>query len=106
MPITDQTLEAQSPHTPDPWAYDEDDARIFYADGDVEPTIAYVERENAPPERIKADGCILAASLKLLAACRAAENWLTEYEVGPDTGLQDLLAQLREATAAAMGGAA
>ncbi len=57
-------------HTPEPWAYDEADARIYYADGDVEPTIAYVERENTSPERVKLDGYPLAAAPKLLTACK------------------------------------
>lgn len=34
---------------------------------------------------------------ELLEACKAAENWLTEYETGPDTGLHGLLEQLRKA---------
>ena len=33
----------------------------------------------------------------ILAACVAAESWLSEYETGPDTGLQGLLSQLRSA---------
>jgi hypothetical protein len=57
-------------HTARPWAYDEDDARIYYADGHVEPTIAYIERENTSPERARADGYLLAAAPQLLEACK------------------------------------
>ena len=92
-------------HTPMKWAYDEDDARIYYDDGIVRPTIAYVERDGVAPEQVKADGFLLAASPSLLNACKAAENWLAEYETGPDTGLHGLLAQIREAVTRAAGAA-
>lgn len=36
---------------------------------------------------------------ELHAACKAAENWLSEYETGPDSGVHGLLQQLREAMA-------
>jgi len=62
MPINNETLQAKEPHTPVPWAYDENDARIYYADSDVEPTIAYIERDNTSPERVKADGYLIAAA--------------------------------------------
>lgn len=37
----------------------------------------------------------------LVAAVTGAENWLSEYEAGPDSGLHGLLDQLRAALAAA-----
>lgn len=49
-------------HTPMNWSYDEDDARIYYDDGDVQPTIAYVERDGVAPEQVKADGYLLASA--------------------------------------------
>ena len=44
---------------------------------------------------------IFAASYELLAACKGAENWLSEYETGPDTGLHGLLSELRATIAKA-----
>jgi hypothetical protein len=66
IPSSPQSRNVASPHTPEPWAYDEDDARIYHADGDVEPTIAYIERENTSTERVKADGYLIAAARKML----------------------------------------
>ena len=57
-------------HTPRPWAYDEATGRIYHSDGDVEPTIAFVDLENTTPEQAKADGRLLAAAPELLAACQ------------------------------------
>src|SRR5580698_55906 len=62
FPESSQSQNVASPHTPEPWAYDEDDARIYHADGDVQPTIAYVERDGVAPEQVKADGYLLAAA--------------------------------------------
>jgi hypothetical protein len=69
-----QSQNPQPRYTPNPWTYDEDDARIYYDDGNVQPTIAYVEREGVAPEQVKADGYLLAASPHLLAIaeCQAA----------------------------------
>ena len=58
-------------YTPEPWAYDEDDARIYYADDDVEPTIAYVEREDIAPERVRADGYLLSSAAALFTEAKA-----------------------------------
>ena len=58
-------------HTPMEWAYDEDDARIYYDDGNVQPTIAYVERDGVAPEQVKADGYLLAGAPGLLAVAHA-----------------------------------
>lgn len=57
--------------TPMEWAYDEDDGRIYYDDGNVQPTIAYVEREGVAPEQVKADGYLIAAAHNLLALAEA-----------------------------------
>jgi hypothetical protein len=63
-------------HTPEPWDYDQDTGRIYRADGDVEPTIAWVELENTAADQSKADGHLLAAAPRLLAACRmVVERW-------------------------------
>jgi hypothetical protein len=92
----DGCVQAAKPqHTPMEWAYDEDAARIYYDDGDVQPTIAYVERDGVAPEQVKADGYLLAASRsmydKLLDIKSLAES-------GDDNGydpyaLLDLVAQ-------------
>lgn len=41
------------------------------------------------------------AARAMLAALQASENWLKEYEAGPDTGLHGLLDQLRTTISAA-----
>jgi len=98
--------EAQ--HTPEPWAFDEDDARIYHDDGDVQPTIAYVERDNCAPERVKADGYLLAASRtmfdKLLDIKRLAES-SDDNGYEPCTLLELIAAEVRVALAKATGGA-
>ena len=43
------------------------------------------------------------AAPDLLAALESAENWLTEHESGPDTGLCGLLSTVRAAIAKAKG---
>jgi hypothetical protein len=58
-------------HTPMEWAYDEDDARIYYDDGNLQPTIAYVERDGVAPEQVKAEGYLLAGAPGLLALAHA-----------------------------------
>jgi hypothetical protein len=63
-------------HTPAPWAYDEETGRIYHADGDVEPTVAVVDLENASPGQAKADGCLIAAAPRMLAALMLAQHAL------------------------------
>jgi hypothetical protein len=58
-------------HTPQPWAYEEETGRVYHADGDVEPTVAVVDLDNTSPEQAKADGCLIAAAPKALAALLA-----------------------------------
>lgn len=53
--------------------------------------------------RLPVADCLIAAAPELLAALRSAENWLAEYETGPDTGLQGLLAECRAAIVKAEG---
>ena len=62
---------SKAQHTPMEWVFDEDDSRIYYDDGDVQPTIAYIEREDVAPEQVKADGYLLAAAPVLLALAEA-----------------------------------
>jgi hypothetical protein len=83
--------------------------RIYHADGEIEPTIAYVERENTSPERARADGYLLAASRKLLAACQTlAEDCRMalsgEWDKG-DEGFEASLELLESVIAEATGGA-
>lgn len=63
-------------HTPAPWAYDKETGRIYHADGDVEPTVAVVDLENTSPEQAKADGCLIAAAPRMLAALTLAQHAL------------------------------
>jgi hypothetical protein len=97
-------------HTPAPWAYDEDDARIYHADGDVDPTIAYIERENTSPERVKADGNLIRTAPKLLAACRTLAEDCRMALNGDwdksDEGFQASLELLESVIHQATGGAA
>jgi len=93
-------------NTPMEWAFDEDDARIYYDDGNVQPTIAYVERDGVAPEQVKADGYLLAAAPKLLRACRTlAEDCRMalsgEWDKGDEgfqASLEFLESLIREAT--------
>lgn len=63
-------------HTPAPWAYEEETGRVYFADGEVEPTIAFLDLENTSPVRAKADGHLIVAAPTLLAACRmVVERW-------------------------------
>ena len=75
---------AAAKHTPGPWAYEEETGRIYRADGDVEPTIAFVELDNTPPEQAKADGHLLAASLKLREALREAQATIAALRADVD----------------------
>jgi hypothetical protein len=98
--VTDTNTE----HTPAPWAYEEETGRIYFADGDVEPTIAFVEIDNTSPERARADGHLLAASPKLLKAVSAAlERMADIYRDTFDSRMDHdpLGIQLRDALAAA-----
>lgn len=61
-----------SKHTPGPWAYDPAELRIYYADGDVEPTVAYVEYDNSSEAQAEADARLIAAAPELLAALKDA----------------------------------
>ena len=105
-----QSKTPQPGYTPAPWSFDEDDARIYYDDGNVQPTIAYVEREGVAPEQVKADGYLLAAAPQLLEACRTlAEDCRMalsgEWDKGNE-GFQESLELLEGAIAKATGGAA
>ncbi len=71
-------------HTPGPWAYEEETGRIYRADGDVAPTIAFVELDNTSPEQAKADGHLLAASLKLQEALREAQATIAALRADVD----------------------
>jgi hypothetical protein len=55
-------------HTPAPWGFEEETGRIYFADGDIEPTVAVVDLENTSPQQSGADGRLIAAAPKLLAA--------------------------------------
>ena len=91
-------------HTPAPWAYDQETGRIYFADGDVEPTIAFVEIDNTSPERASTDGHLLAASPKLLKAVSAALQRMADiYRDTFDSRMDHdpLVIQLRDALAAA-----
>jgi hypothetical protein len=54
--------------TPGPWAYDRDSAAVYFDDGDVNPTICFVERDNAEDAQTDADGHLIAAAPDLYAA--------------------------------------
>lgn len=91
--------QSQNPrYTPNPWSYDEDDARIYYDDGDVQPTIAYVERDGVAPEQVKADGYLLAcapamlAALRIFLSCRNPETggWTITAGSAADRGQSNL----------------
>ena len=69
--------------TPGPWAYEEETGRIYYADGDVEPTIAFVYLDNTLPEQSKADARLIAAAPELLAALEHVYT-LVDPGVSPD----------------------
>lgn len=101
--------QREAKHTPMEWAYDEDDARIYYDDGNVQPTIAYVEREGVAPEQVKADGYLLATAPQLLKACRTLADDCRmalsgEWDKG-DEGFQSSLELLESVIAKATGGA-
>jgi len=49
-------------YTPGPWACEEETGRIYFADGDVEPTVAVVDLENTSPGQSKADARLIAAA--------------------------------------------
>ncbi len=96
-------------HTPASWFYDEDDARIYCDDGNVRPTIAYVEKEGVAPEQVKADGLLIAAAPALLWACktlaedcRMALNGEWDRSEG---GFEESLILLESVIARATGGA-
>ena len=65
-PEFSQSETSPPKNSPHPWAFDEDDTRIYHDDGDVQPTIAYIERDGVAPEQVKADGYLLASPLDLL----------------------------------------
>ena len=48
--------------TPGPWACEQETGRIYFADGDVEPTIAFVTLENASSEQSRADAQLISAA--------------------------------------------
>ena len=50
-PQSQNSSSALTRHTAAPWAYDEDTGTIYYADGDVNPAIAYIEGDNGSPEQ-------------------------------------------------------
>lgn len=58
----------ESEFTPGPWGFHAESGRVFRADGDVEPTIAWVEQENTSDERAAADGALIAAAPDLYEA--------------------------------------
>lgn len=49
----------------------------------------------------EADKTLMLAAPDMAEALKAAENWLAEYESGPDTGLETLLSEIRAALAKA-----
>lgn len=89
--------------TPAPWAYDQETGRIYHADGDVEPTIAVVDLSNTSPGQAKADGCLISAAPKLLAALLLAQqalNTAPRFRVG-DTDSYKIAATVDKAIAEA-----
>ena len=101
-------------HTPTPWqtyAPMAEHCQIAIESINSE-TIAIVELMDAKRDynaTAKANAAFIVRACNshdaLVAAATEAENWLSEYESGPDSGLSGLLNQLRAALAAAGEGA-
>jgi hypothetical protein len=95
------TFADAAKHTPMPWAYEEETGRIYFADGDVEPTIAVVDLENSSPGQAKADGNLIAAAPKLLSACQMLLVRLEGSKALPKDGVYEFaIAAITDATAA------
>jgi hypothetical protein len=54
--------------TPGPWACEQETGRVYFADGDVEPTIAFVTLENTSSGQSRADAQLIAAAPELREA--------------------------------------
>lgn len=92
-------------NTPGPYAYDRDSGEIYYDDGDVRPTIAFINLEGVGEEQAIADGELLAAAPDLLAALIALmpSNLGALPETMPDRAklsLEVSFGELRKARAA------
>lgn len=91
-------------HTPGPWKVI--DRALNGGEGvSIEAENGYTEvcKVNKSYHSRTANARLIAAAPELLEALKEAENWLAEYEDGPDSGLQGLLAQARAAIAKAEG---
>lgn len=97
-------MDRQPKHTPGPWHVGINPGPMVYDEhGEQIADCRAVGYDNGGN---MANAALIAAAPDLLEACKTAENWLGEYETGPDSGLHGLLEQLRAAIAKASGGAA
>lgn len=87
-----------SKHTPTPWGYRS--GEVYANDGDVNPVIAYIERDTTSDEQADADGELIVRAVNSHAALVEALELFMEWASGRDPAPHIPAATMAQARAA------